>query len=64
MTTETDEELTARYERIKADVQEVRERMERTKDQRRRTKLAQWGGCLTLTLLHIESEMIERGLKD
>lgn len=60
---ETDEELTARYRRVKDEVEGHEKKLHKMKPGGARTRKAMWCGCLGFTLLGIEQEMRERGLK-
>lgn len=63
-TMETKEELLARHAFVKNEVDENRAKLDKMKLGQARTRKAMWGGCLTFTLLQIESEMRERGYLD
>ena len=61
--TESNEQLQARYERVKEDVDRRHQQLERLKPgSPSRTKKARLCGCIRFTLLQIESELRERGL--
>lgn len=61
MKKETNSQLLARYRHLKAEIAKVEASMKRC-NSHRRTQRAKWGGCLTFTLLQVESELRERGL--
>jgi hypothetical protein len=60
---ETNEELTARYQRVKDEVEGHEKKLNKMKPGGARTRKAMWCGCLRFTLLGIAQEMRERGMK-
>mgnify|MGYP000960080377 CR=1 FL=1 len=60
---ETDEQLLDRYQRVQKKFNEAHRKMERLPLGPSRSKAAQWAGCINFTLLGIESELRDRGLK-
>jgi len=59
---ETDEQLIDRYKNVKELVEKNKRQLEKMQYGPARIRKAQWGGCLTFTLLQIESEMAIRNL--
>jgi hypothetical protein len=64
MTTESDDDLLARYESVKKDLTKAEETLARTKSPSVRSRQAKWCGCIRFNILSIESELRERGLKE
>ena len=60
---ETNEELTARYQRVKEEVEGHEKKLNKMKFGGARTRKAMWCGCLRFALLTIEQKMRERGMK-
>lgn len=60
---ESDEKLVARYHHVKMLVEEVHKQRDRMKPGGARDRKSRWGGSLNFTLLQIEMEMEQRGLK-
>ena len=60
---ETNEQLIARHQRVKALIATNRKQLDKMKPGGRKDAKARFGGSLTFTLLQIESEMRDRNLK-
>jgi hypothetical protein len=60
---ETNEELTARRQRVKEEVEGHEKKLNKMKPGGARTRKAMWCGCLRFALLTIKQAMDERGLK-
>ena len=60
---ETNDELIARHQRVKALIATNRKQLDKMKPGGRKDQKARFGGSLTFTLLQIESEMRDRNLK-
>jgi hypothetical protein len=60
---ETNEELTARYQRVKKEVEGHEKKLNKMKPGGARTRKAMWCGCLRFALLTIKQAMDERGMK-
>jgi hypothetical protein len=60
---ETNEELTARYKRVKEEVEGREKKLNEMKPGGARTRKAMWCGCLRFAILGIAQEMDERGMK-
>lgn len=60
---ETNEELAARHQRVKEEVEGHEKKLNKMKPGGPRTRKAMWCGCLRFALLGIAQEMRERGMK-
>jgi hypothetical protein len=60
---ETNEELTARHQRVKEEVEGHEKKLNKMKPGGARTRKARWCGCLRFALFTITQAMRERGMK-